>query len=105
MITNELNDSACRMAARTFITDSSGHFELKRVRKFRFFTTMGDHIFRIKVCLVNNGKTYTGYADGGIGYPPDSISLKCDINEDSKFVDENSSEADLDKPAVCTIVK
>lgn len=88
MITHGLNDGSCRMPARTFVTDAAGHFELKRVRKFQFFTTMGDHIFRLKLCIIKDGNTYIGYTDEGIGYPPDSLKLKCDINRDSKFVDK-----------------
>lgn len=105
LITHELNDESCGMAANSSITDASGHFELKRIREFRFFTTMGDHIYSIKLCIIKNGNTYVGYTDEGIGYPPNSIKLKCRLNADSRFIDKNMSGVDIEKLAVCTIDK
>ncbi len=104
-ITPERNDGSCNMAARTSITDAAGNFELQRVRKFMFFSTMGDYFFNIKVCIIKDGITYIGYTDEGMGYPPDSIRLKCSINMDSKFIDKYTSKADIDKFVVCTLDK
>jgi hypothetical protein len=105
LITPERNYNSCSMAARTSITDAAGDFELKRARKFMFFSTMGDYFFTLKVCIIKDGNMYIGYTDEGSGYPPESIRLKCIINMDSKFVDKNTSKADFDKFAVCTIDK
>jgi hypothetical protein len=105
LITPERIDESCSKAARTSITDAAGDFELKRVRKFRFFSTMGDYFFKIKVCIIKDGNIYIGYTDEGSGYPPDSIRLKCSINMDSKFIDKYTSDADIYKFAVCTIDK
>jgi hypothetical protein len=92
------------MAKRSSIADASGSFEMEGIKEFRLFTTMGDRLYDINVCIVKNGNTYLGYTDVGFGYPPDSINLQCDINKESGFVDKNRSEADIDKLAVCVVV-
>lgn len=66
---------------------------------------MGDHIFRIRLCMVKDGKTHVCYTDEGIGYPPDSIELECDINKAVGSVEEDSSEADNDDRMVCIPVE
>lgn len=105
LMTHEPDDRSCRMAKRSSIADASGSFEMEGIKEFRLFTTMGDRIYDINVCIVKNGNTYLGYTDVGFGYPPDSINLQCNINKDSQFVDKNRSEADIDRLAVCVVVK
>jgi len=104
-ITHEPNDESCSKAASTTITDAGGYFELDRVKEFSFFGTMGDHMYSNKLCIIKGGKTYIGYSDGGIGYPPASIRLKCNLDMDSKLVDKNASANDIDRLAVCMKVK
>lgn len=104
-ITNELNDESCSKAASSTITDAGGYFELERVSDFKFFGTMGDHIYSNKLCIIKGGKAYIGYMDEGTGYPPKSIKLNCNINTESKLADRYTSGADNDKLSICTMVK
>ena len=94
-------DDSCSKPASTSITDSAGHFELERVREFRLYTTMGDHLFSTRLCIIKDGKTYIGYTDGGIGYPHDDIAMRCNIIPDNEFINDKTPMADIDKLEVC----
>lgn len=101
MISHEYNDNVCGRAVMVATTDVDGNFKLSKTRGFRLFTTMGDHLYKNQICIETGGKKYIGYTISGIGYPPCSIKLKCDIDSGSGFVDENTPKDDMATIAVC----
>lgn len=102
MISHEYNDNLCGMAVKSATTDADGNFKLSKTRGFGLFVTMGDHIYKNQICIETGGKKYIGYTICGIGYPPRSIKLKCDIDSGRGFVNENAPKDDMDANTICT---
>jgi hypothetical protein len=102
MISHEYNDNVCGMAVKTATTDADGSFKLSKTRGFGLVFTMGDHIYKNQICIETGDKKYIGYTISGIGYPPRSIKLKCDIDSRSRFLDENTPKDDMEATMICT---
>ncbi len=96
--------SCSKGAVATSATDSSGHFDLKASKKFRLVRPLiGDPIYTNQLCIINGEKVYLGYTEGGVGYPPDSLSLSCRIDSGSRPVDDKTPGAA--RRAVCTLLR
>ncbi len=96
-------DWSCSKAETVSTTDADGHFDLKRERKFRFIRPLiADPFFNYHLCIITGDNIYLGYMSGGVGYPPDSVTLNCKINSDSKSIDNKTPMAIIHKFAVCT---
>jgi hypothetical protein len=78
-------DTNCRTPARMTTTDKNGNFELDAVSTFRLIKPLlGDPIFGWTLCIVVDGKAYTGASAGGIGYAPASIAVFCNLDRNGE---------------------
>ncbi len=97
--------SCSKDVVATTITDSSGYFYLKAMKDFRVVrTVIGDQYYINPVCIITGETTFLGYVAKGVGYPPESLSVSCRIDSESKPVDEKtfSSSATILQYAICT---
>jgi len=96
-------DWSCSKAIIVSKTDSNGYFDLEGDKSFRFFrTVIGDPFYIYQLCISTGDKMFLGYTARGVGYPQDSLTLKCKITPDSKSVDENTPISEIHKFAICT---
>ena len=96
-------DWSCSKAVTVSKTDSNGDFDLEGDKTFRFFRTLiGDPFYVYQLCISVGDKTFLGYMDRGVGYPRESLSLRCKITSDSNPIDENTSISTIHKYMICT---
>lgn len=99
-------DWSCSKAVTVSKTDSNGNFDLEGDKTFRFFRTLiGDPFYVYQLCISTGGEMFLGYMDRGVGYPRESLTLKCQITSNSKPIDENTPIASIRKYTVCTPIK
>lgn len=87
-------------------TDLQGRFELKGKELFRLTrTVLGDPYYTNQLCIITEQGIFLGFLTGGVGHPPESLSVLCSINADSKPMEEKMPIAEARKSAVCTTNK
>ena len=67
---------------------------------------MGDRIFAITICIIKDGVTHDGYSTWGIGHPPKSIRLGCNMTTDSKvgkLIPPSRPTDDRERPFDCEL--
>jgi len=67
-------------------TDGEGHFQFKLRKEFRLFIAM-DPAVHWQVCIVDGNKHFQGWYQSGIGGPPPTIRLDCDLESDSLVIE------------------
>jgi len=99
------SDASCNPAAVAFSTDVLGRIDFKGAKEFRMFAPlMGDPLYSTQLCIITEKEVFVGYVGGGI-HLPDEVNLSCDITPASKPVDEETPLSDIDKYAVCKVVR
>lgn len=83
-------------------TDSEGNFELKGKKKFRFIrSVIGDPYYINQICIISGEETFLGFLQSGVGFPAETLHLKCTINSESVPVTVKTPMSVIHRYAVC----
>lgn len=100
---SEQSDWSCNKAVAAISkTDFEGNFELKGKKTFRSVRPLiGDPYYINQICIISGEETFLGYLLSAIGYPPETLRLKCEINSESVPVTEKTPLSVIHRYAVC----
>jgi hypothetical protein len=83
-------------------TDSEGNFELKGKKKFRFIrSVIGDPYYINQICIISGEETFLGYLQSDVGFPSETLQLKCKITSESVPVTDKTPRSGIHRYAVC----
>jgi len=79
-----LRNGHCSPSKYVGTTDGSGHFSIRGASKFEVVAYLGDRISGWGVCIKDSGDFVEAYRSFGMGFPPISMTLVCDLARPGK---------------------
>ena len=103
---SEKADWECNEALfATSTTNSEGQFDLKGKKKFRLVRPLiGDPFYINQLCIITGEETFLGYLGGGVGWPPETLHVTCNITSGSVKVTAKTPLSEIHRYAVCRII-
>jgi hypothetical protein len=75
-----LRENGCITSRYSAVTDESGHFAIRGDRNVKLFVVMGDPMNSWGLCIGEPGHLVEAWHPHGIGVPPRSIEVLCDLS-------------------------
>jgi hypothetical protein len=80
-----LGHEECSKSKLFAVTDENGRFSIKGDKDLRLWLVMGDPIESWGVCIEYEDQLIVALRTGGIGVPPPSIELNCDLSSEPRI--------------------